>query len=128
MIDVDNFKQINDGLGHQIGDVVLQQVAEMITRAMRSSDLITRYGGDEIALFLPSTSGDDGYVICERLRVTIEQHDWSGIHPELRVTISIGLAEDDGSALAELLARADAQLYASKRAGRNRTSYGPAAR
>jgi diguanylate cyclase (GGDEF)-like protein len=89
---------------------------------MRSSDLITRYGGDEIALLLPSTCIDDSYVICERLRMTIEQPDWSGIHPELRVTISIGLAEDDGSALAELPARADGQLYASKRAGRNRTS------
>jgi diguanylate cyclase (GGDEF)-like protein len=95
---------------------------------MRSSDLITRYGGDEIALLLPSTSIDDAYIICERLRTTVEQYDWPSLDPRLRVTLSIGLAEDDGSALAELLARADAQLYASKRAGRNRTSWVRAAR
>jgi GGDEF domain-containing protein len=56
--------------------------------------------------------------------MTIEQHDWSSIHPRVRVTVSIGVAKDNGNTLTELLGRADVQLYASKRAGRNRTSYG----
>ncbi len=128
MIDVDHFKQINDRLGHQVGDLVLQRLAELITRAMRSTDLISRYGGEEVVLLLPSTNIDDAYSICERLRTTVEQHNWSDIHPRLRVTVSIGLAKDDGSTLTELLAHADAQLYTSKRAGRNRTSYAQSGR
>jgi diguanylate cyclase (GGDEF)-like protein len=124
MIDIDSFKQINDTLGHPVGDLVLQRLAEIITLAMRGTDLIIRYGGEEIALLLPSTSIDDAYSICERLRMTIEQHDWASIHPRLRVTVSIGVAKDNGNTLTELLSRADVQLYVSKRGGRNRTSYG----
>jgi diguanylate cyclase (GGDEF)-like protein len=123
MIDVDHFKYINDELGHQVGDVVLQKLAEIMTQAMRSTDLISRYGGEEIVLLLPATSIESAYMTCERLRALVEQYNWSAIHPKLHVTVSIGLSEDDGSTLADLLARADTQLYASKRTGRNRTSY-----
>lgn len=123
MIDIDSFKHINDTLGHPVGDLVLQRLAEILASAMRATDLIVRYGGEEIELLLPSTGIDDAYSICERLRLTIEQHAWSGIHPRLGVTVSIGIAKDDGNTLAELLSRADTQLYVSKRAGRNRTSY-----
>jgi diguanylate cyclase (GGDEF)-like protein len=123
MIDVDHFKQINDTLGHHVGDLVLEQLAEVITHMMRSTDVICRYGGEEIALLLPSTSSDDAFLLCERLRTTVEHHDWSSIDSQLQITVSIGLAQDEGGTLADLLARADRQLYASKRAGRNRTSY-----
>lgn len=123
MIDVDHFKHINDRLGHALGDRVLQHLATIVTDAMRSTDLIARYGGEELALLLPSTSLGNAYAICERLRTTVEQHTWRDIHPTLQVTISIGLADHNGDNLAELLARADAQLYAAKHAGRNRTSY-----
>ena len=123
MIDLDNFKRVNDGLGHYIGDMVLQKVAAILSEAARITDLITRYGGEEIAMLLPSTSMHDAYTVCERLRSAIEQYDWAGIHANLRVTISIGLVMDDGRTLIELLNLADVQLYRSKSSGRNRTSY-----
>lgn len=122
MIDIDNFKQINDELGHPVGDIVLMQIAEIVTRTARSTDLVIRYGGEEIALLLPSTRSDAAYSICERLRSTVEEHNWSSIDPKLQVTVSVGIAADDGGTLANLLARADVQMYVSKRAGRNRTT------
>lgn len=124
MIDVDRFKQINDTMGHSIGDLVLQQLADILRQGVRSSDLIARYGGEELALLLPSTGPNDAFNVCERLRTLVELYDWSAIQHGLRVTVSIGLAEDTGGTLAKLLDSADIQLYAAKGAGRNRTNCG----
>ena len=127
MIDVDHFKRVNDELSHQIGDLVLKRLAEIINCEMRDTDIVARYGGEEFSVILPETHIDNAYIVCERLRVAVEQYDWASIHPRLRVTISIGVAVDDHDALEALLARADEQLYVAKRAGRNRTFCAPAA-
>jgi diguanylate cyclase (GGDEF)-like protein len=92
-------------------------------RSCRQSDLLARIGGEEFALILPGMTRDDATRFCESLRAAVAAHDWRAIHPELAMTISIGLAQWDGSAeLDELVHMADAQLYRAKRAGRNQVA------
>jgi len=127
MADVDHFKQINDRFGHQIGDEVLMSVGLMFRQACRVTDLAARYGGEEFVLALPETDALAASVVCERLRQTVEGYFWQSIHPDLSVTISLGLSDDPYAASHErLLALADAQLYDAKKAGRNRISLYPA--
>ncbi|MBU0491661.1 MAG: GGDEF domain-containing protein [Chloroflexi bacterium] len=121
MADLDHFKRINDRYSHAMGDRVLQAVADILRQSCRETDFAARYGGEEFVLFLPETSAVDGAVICERIRQTVEAYDWAAIQPGLHVTISMGLAENEGHAdHGALLRAADDRLYEAKRAGRNR--------
>jgi diguanylate cyclase (GGDEF)-like protein len=120
--DLDHFKRINDEYSHAAGDEALRQVAQILRRSARESDIVARYGGEEFVLCLPETDGAQALALCERLRQEIASHDWSTISPGLRVTISFGIAvlapriiDPD-----RLMAEADHCLYAAKRAGRNR--------
>ena len=118
--DLDHFKIINDCLGHVVGDRVLCECAALMRRACRATDLVARVGGEEFALILPGMSRDAAVGFCESLRVSIQSHAWRALHPELEVTLSIGLAQWNGRADSqELLEAADAQLYRAKNAGRN---------
>ncbi|HEX7061284.1 MAG TPA: diguanylate cyclase [Woeseiaceae bacterium] len=121
--DLDDFKVINDRLGHAVGDEVLRQCAKLMRTLCRSTDLVARIGGEEFALILPGMSRDAALVFCEAVRRAVEAHDWTRINPNLRVTLSIGLYQWDGAgATAELLREADGRLYSAKRAGRNRVA------
>ncbi|GIW34845.1 tetratricopeptide repeat protein [Meiothermus sp.] len=121
MVDIDHFKQINDRFSHQVGDDVLRLVAQMLESNCRGVDFAARYGGEEFALVFPQTDLLGALVACERLRQRVESYDWSTIHPHLKVTVSIGVSNDPTlSDHEKLLAAADEQLYAAKRAGRNR--------
>ena len=121
--DLDHFKVVNDDLGHAIGDEVLRQSASLMKRLCRETDLVARIGGEEFALILPGMKREAAFGFCENLRHTVESHDWSAIHPHLRVTLSIGLYQWDGAEnVGELLQGADAHLYQAKRAGRNRVA------
>lgn len=121
--DLDHFKDVNDRLGHSIGDLALRESAALLQGSCRQDDLLARIGGEEFALILPATSRDGGLLFCEKLRRAVEAHDWRAVHPELTVTISIGLAQWDGTAeAAELVKTADAQMYSAKRAGRNQVA------
>ncbi len=127
MADVDHFKQINDRFGHQVGDEVLMSIGILLRHACRASDLAARYGGEEFVLVLPETDACAARAVCERLRQTVEKHPWQTIHPNLSVTISVGLSEGPSESPAaesheRLLGQADAQLYHAKNAGRNRVS------
>ncbi len=122
MLDIDHFKRINDTHGHQAGDRVLQTIASILRRhVQRSSDLIARYGGEEIAVLLPDTPLEGACALAEKLRQAVEQTPFTELeHP---VTVSIGVAchipkPDD--APAQLIRQADMNLYAAKEAGRNR--------
>lgn len=123
MLDVDYFKRVNDTWGHPAGDEVLQSVAQLLTRECRSPDVLCRYGGEEFSLIMPNTPPSDALVVAERMRVTIEKHTWVR-HPDQPITISIGLAGTDGATAGttaeQWLEQADRNLYAAKRAGRNR--------
>lgn len=119
--DLDRFKVVNDELGHLVGDEVLRQSARLLRSHLRASELVARIGGEEFALLLPGRSPESALQLCEAIRAEFAGHDWSPVHPQLRVTLSIGLADGDGHAPAsELMARADERLYAAKRGGRNR--------
>jgi diguanylate cyclase (GGDEF)-like protein len=121
--DLDHFKIVNDRLGHAVGDEVLRQSAALMRQLCRSSDLVARIGGEEFALILPGMPRSAAIAFCESMRVAVETHDWRRVHPHLRVTLSIGLAQWDGRAdVAELLQSADTHLYRAKREGRNRVA------
>jgi diguanylate cyclase (GGDEF)-like protein len=120
LVDVDDFKQVNDRWSHAMGDAVLRAVARLLREHCRDADLVARYGGEEFALLLPATDAAGAQVACEKLRAALAAHDWNGLAPGLRITVSIGVADDSGAADVDaLLAAADAQLYAAKRGGKN---------
>jgi diguanylate cyclase (GGDEF)-like protein len=121
--DLDHFKVVNDELGHPVGDRALRESARLMRRHSRHSDLVARIGGEEFALILPAMTRDDAIEFCESLRAGVAGHEWRALHPELGITISIGVAQWDGSAeLEELVQAADSQLYRAKRAGRNQVA------
>ena len=120
--DLDNFKIVNDRMGHRVGDEVLRRSATIMLRHCRPVDLVARIGGEEFALILPGLDLASATVRCEALRSAVELHPWTAVHPGLRVTLSIGIAQWDGSGGDELLHAADTRLYSAKHAGRNRVA------
>jgi diguanylate cyclase (GGDEF)-like protein len=123
MLDIDDFKAINDVHGHPQGDVVLCHVAEVLRENSRDVDVAARYGGEELALILPHTDLEGTYVIAERTREAIEalrvpMLDGDGA---LKITASVGVAAATEGHKDELIAAADAALYRAKREGKNRT-------
>ncbi len=121
MIDIDRFKQVNDTYSHAAGDVVIVRLAQLMKRQSRGMDVVARWGGEEFALLLPQARLEDAERVCERLRAAFAAERFDEIDPNLRLTISIGLASEEGlSGHEQLLVRADAALYAAKRGGRDR--------
>jgi two-component system cell cycle response regulator len=123
MMDIDNFKHHNDTYGHYEGDKVLARLGEMVGNCIRSSDLACRYGGEEFAVILPETIGENALIVAEKIRKTFEQIDFYP-QPEERInkTLSIGVAQlDSDDDMSALIERADKNLYRAKREGRNRT-------
>jgi diguanylate cyclase (GGDEF)-like protein len=120
LADVDRFKSINDRHSHAVGDEVLRTVGRILRAACRPSDLAARFGGEEFVLALLDTPAEVARAVCERLRAAVADYPWRELRPDLAVTISIGLAEAKAHRdCTELLAAADARLYAAKHAGRN---------
>lgn len=122
MLDIDTFKGINDGLGHQVGDLVLRKVAEIVRRSVRASDVCTRYGGDEFAVIVSENAVSAGQT-AERIRRRVEAFRWDtlGVPPAQRITISIGISVGEvGEGSESLVRRADRHLYEAKAQGRNR--------
>ena len=118
MLDIDDFKQVNDTHGHQQGDSVLTAVGRSILNNIRDMDTAARYGGEELVILMPRTEIDTAYLVVERIRKDIETLSIDGI----KVTISIGLASSSRSkqSVEALLRQADEALYAAKKQGKNR--------
>jgi diguanylate cyclase (GGDEF)-like protein len=119
IIDLDNFKTINDVLGHATGDDALKQLAACLQSQKRVPDVLARYGGDEFVMLMPETGADDAFKSLERARAQVQQIKPGG---GLSVTISCGVAQslpDDDDSPSEVMRRADLALYEAKTAGRN---------
>ena len=121
MIDLDNFKALNDKYGHQGGDIVLQHSAKIIKEILRPCDILGRIGGEEFAVLLPETSQKSALAIGERIRSTIENTTIKFLTHEIHLTASIGIASNDtvDDSLERLMSQADKNLYVAKNNGRN---------
>jgi diguanylate cyclase (GGDEF)-like protein len=124
VLDIDHFKNVNDTFGHAVGDAVLVQMARLLIKGRRTGDLVGRLGGEEFLMAFPGMDVRTAQEVCERLRRSIQLHDWEGLRPGLRVTVSLGVCvRSDESNVDELVDRADAGMYRAKRAGRNRVEW-----
>jgi len=126
LADIDFFKRVNDSFGHAIGDEVLRLVATLYHKNTRANDFVARYGGEEFALVMPSTGLVEALEVCERVRAEVEGFNWSGIHPNLKVTLSLGVcATLELGSHEKMLQDADHWLYQAKHEGKNRVRYAP---
>ena len=121
MLDLDNFKEMNDNHGHPFGDFLLAEVASTLARSVRDSDLVARYGGEEFIVMLPETTSDEAVAVAEKLRRAVADREFA--QGEVRLRLSAGVAGFEGQGLegpTELVTRADRALYVAKRTGRDR--------
>jgi diguanylate cyclase (GGDEF)-like protein len=121
IIDIDKFKEVNDTYGHLIGDEVLKSLATSIQDAVRQTDLVCRFGGEEFTVFLHRTAKNGARQLLERVRERVEKKLLVKTKAgQIRITVSIGIAECEvGESFAETLDRADQALYDAKARGRN---------
>ena len=119
LIDIDHFKQVNDTLGHETGDVVLREVAARLRGSVRGQDIAGRWGGEEFLVLLPHTAAEPAALLAERLRSAVSAAPILSGDAVVTITVSVGGSAAEGADSAELLSRADAELYAAKEAGRD---------
>ena len=131
MVDIDHFKRVNDTFGHDHGDVVLREVADVLAEETRRGDIAVRLGGEEFAVFFVGLTGEAAVEAAERLRAECSRRtrqpggSSGGRSTATHVTVSVGVAErGPGEALAHVLRRADSALYAAKARGRDRVCRG----
>ena len=121
MLDIDHFKAINDANGHQVGDVVLCKVAQRMEEALRPTDMLARFGGEEFVVLLQRTTLEEGCQVAERILFSLNQTPVVVDGIEISVTLSIGIAglDETTGTFDELIRRADYAMYAAKDVGRN---------
>ena len=119
MADLDFFKQVNDRFGHMLGNDVLRTTADLMRSVCRPADVVARYGGEEFLVLMPDTSLHEGAMLAEHIRAAIAHYPWQTLHPELSITISLGVAEAAGRTPDLIIEEADRRLYAAKANGRN---------
>ena len=125
MMDIDDFKSVNDTYGHQIGDETIIGVADIIKKAIRDNDIASRYGGEEFVVMLRDTEIEEGVMVAERIREAIENMKINSGTVTISTTISIGVAEFDTDIdenTHDIIGRADNSLYISKRNGKNQVT------
>ncbi len=122
ILDIDFFKKVNDTYGHQYGDYVLKTVADILKQSFRKTDLIYRYGGEEMVIIMPETNIEGASIPVQRLRKLVEDYDFEYNGTKTKVTVSIGISMNYQSftSPADILKSADDALYKAKESGRNR--------
>jgi len=125
LLDIDNFKRLNDELGHNVGDEALRSLASVVSRTLRPTDLTARYGGEEFVVLLPDTPVEEGQVILTRLQRSLSGGLFMHEQKQIFVTFSAGVTTFRlGERIEDALERADQALYEAKRTGKNRTCIG----
>jgi diguanylate cyclase (GGDEF)-like protein len=124
LVDVDNFRAINDTYGHEVGDSVLRQISAALRQVLRGHDVVARTGGDEFLVMCPDTPIEAAQACAERLRLAVEGAQIVSGMLNLKLTVSVGLASRDSSITdtETLVRRAEQGLHMAKQAGRNRVS------
>jgi len=123
LLDLDDFKALNDRLGHQAGDRALTHVAQVIKRTLRPTDRVGRFGGEEFLLLLPDTRLSQSATVLARIKRELASHPLQEGEAGIRITFSGGVAQlSRGEALDSIIARADGAMYQAKSAGKNRTA------
>jgi diguanylate cyclase (GGDEF)-like protein/PAS domain S-box-containing protein len=127
MVDIDHFKKVNDVHGHQAGDYILKQAAEVMKKSFRKTDIICRYGGEEFLIILPATDLKGSAAAAEKLRANVEAEKIVFEETHIPITISLGIAQINLGMENhnDTIARADSALYEAKRSGRNRVKIAP---
>jgi diguanylate cyclase (GGDEF)-like protein len=124
LMDVDNFKSINDEFGHQAGDVVLTKIANVVRSSVRATDIVGRWGGEEFVIISPGTDIGGGYSLAEKIRTQLEAADLGKIgHRTASFGVTAFARNDE---IEDIIARVDAGLYKAKQGGRNRVEQVPA--
>jgi len=127
LLDIDHFKKINDSFGHQTGDVILRDMAQLVSAQLREYDAMGRYGGEEFLIVLPETCEEIAFKVADRLREAVAEHEFLVNEQTHRITVSLGVVcKDDKETptLEDLFKEADRCLYQAKDSGRNRTVIG----
>ncbi|MFM8900148.1 MAG: diguanylate cyclase [Burkholderiales bacterium] len=125
LLDIDNFKKLNDELGHSAGDVALKSLAGVVSKTLRPNDMVARYGGEEFVVLLPDTVVDEGQQILTRLQRSLSGGLFMHEEKKVFVTFSAGVTRyRPGERIEDALERADQALYEAKRTGKNRTCIG----
>jgi diguanylate cyclase (GGDEF)-like protein len=126
MLDIDNFKKINDTFGHPVGDDILKGLVEELMRNARDSDVVARYGGEEFAIIFPDTATTSAREAANRMRELVERREFPlpGLNRTIFITVSVGVAvyPRDGVTAADLISRADTALYFAKKNGKNQVA------
>jgi diguanylate cyclase (GGDEF)-like protein len=126
MLDIDEFKQVNDTFGHQAGDEILRQIGSLLRRSLRVTDFVARYGGEEFTILLPHTNASGACRAAENLRNSMKKHEFVLPSARIHLTISIGIAcctKFDKLDARQMILRADNALYRAKRSGRDRVCF-----
>ena len=123
MIDLDHFKEVNDNYGHSTGDLVLQNFSQLLTKTLRSYDIIARYGGEEFVVLLPNTNAQNARLVGQKVCKRTEETELTE-HKEIKLTVSIGIASlsKDCDTLEKLIEEADQAMYQAKKQGRNQVA------
>jgi diguanylate cyclase (GGDEF)-like protein len=119
MVDIDQFKRLNDDFGHLLGDEVLRQVSSIFSQQLRKIDVVCRYGGEEFAILLSQTSQQHALGVAEKLRRMVDSWQFPGVPRSVTISAGVATCPDHGTTREELVKAADAGLYAAKQAGRN---------
>ena len=118
MVDIDNFKGVNDTYGHQVGDAVLREFAEILISSLRHSDVASRWGGEEFLILCPETRKHEALILAERIRSKVSERNFVA---NLKITVSVGVCEvKDHNTIDALLSEADNNLYKAKQLGKNK--------
>ena len=122
ILDIDFFKKVNDNYGHQYGDYVLKTVADLMKQSFRKTDLLYRYGGEELVIIMPETNIEGAEIPVQRLRRMVEEYvfDYNGVKAKVTVSIGLTMNYQNLNTSAEILKSADEALYRAKEGGRNR--------